>query len=133
MLAAMTPAQLFGALHAAISERVGDRDFDRHSLDMIFTRAQELLEKQGSERFDDFWALYPRKDSKDAALRAWKRMEGDRHFSAIFTNVRWRLTVKEWEPQDRERKGFIPHAATYLNARRWLDPMTVERKGYGDV
>jgi hypothetical protein len=131
---ALTPAQLFGALTQAASEHASDRmPLGVYTLSSIFARAQELLDKQGCDSFDDFWAIYPRKDSKDAALRAWKRMEGDRHRSAILTNVRWRLTAKEWEPYDRERKSFIPHAATYLNARRWLDPMTVERKGYGDV
>lgn len=106
----------------------------RHlAYDSIFERAQQILDTAGAVHFDEFWKLYPNKASKDAARRAWVRMEGDTYWAEIRKNIGWRISSKEWEPADPERKRFIPHAATYLNQRRWLDPMTVERRGYGDV
>lgn len=84
-------------------------------------RAFEVVEKQGAERFDEFWKLYPRKESKDAARKAWVRMEGDANFEAIMNNLRGRLRVSEWVTKDPGLRQFIPHAATYLNQRRWLD------------
>jgi hypothetical protein len=65
--------------------------------------------------FATFWAAYPRKAAKPAALRAWGKTAKDRPpladiLAAIAAHRR------QWaDPQ------FIPHPATWLNAHRWAD------------
>lgn len=115
---------VLAALHQALIEHAATL-VERHKLDQIFERAQQLLLNPEGERFEEFWKLYPRKLAKDTALRAWRKMQGDQHFDAIMANIRLRLRVKDWETTP-ERKQFIPHATTYLNQRRWLDKPDVD-------
>jgi hypothetical protein len=99
------------------------------TLALVVQRAQQILETAGAEHFNDFWALYPNKVAKDVARKAWVQMDGDQYWPAIQKNIQWRLRTNEWNPLDFDRRRFIPHASTYLNQRRWLDPMTMERTG----
>lgn len=70
--------------------------------------------------FDEFWARYPRKVGKPAALRSWKtatkgpRENRERVLGGL---VSWTLA---WEAAGTETQ-FIPHATTWLNQRRWED------------
>ena len=97
----------------------------------IIERAQDLLNVgPGTKRFDEFWKLYPNKVSKDSARKAWAKMQGDEHADAIIKNVQLRLRVNEWNPKDFDRRRFIPHAATYLNQRRWLDNPIAPQRGF---
>ena len=67
--------------------------------------------------FDDFWIVYPRKVSKQAAIRAWTGGQCGRITSIIVEDVNRRVAT-EWHGQDMQ---FIPHPATYLHQRRWED------------
>ena len=62
--------------------------------------------------FDSFWARYPRKIGKPAAVKAWKAAKADP--PAVMAGLeRW---IGQWhDPQ------FIPHPSTFLNQRRWED------------
>jgi len=70
--------------------------------------------------FEKFWTAYPRKVAKAAALKAWKKEAGyltdvqDRIFAAL----EWQKKQPQWIKDDGQ---FIPHAATWLNQRRWED------------
>jgi len=61
--------------------------------------------------FEEFWHMWPRREAKVAAMKAWKRL-----------NNRDRLEAMDGVKKflGRERR-FIPHPATYLNGRRWED------------
>jgi hypothetical protein len=95
----------------------------------VLEKAQDIIDTAGAEHFAEFWKLYPNKVAKDVARRAWVKMEGDTYWPLIQKNIQFRLRSNEWNPLDVDRRRFIPHASTYLNQRRWLDPMTVERTG----
>lgn len=68
-------------------------------------------------RFERFWAAYPRKVAKDAALRVWERLDPNEELTAVMIAEVARQTVSE---QWREER-FIPHARTWLNQGRWKD------------
>lgn len=63
--------------------------------------------------FVDFWTQYPRKDNKAAAAKAWKKLNPSLILRGIILND---ICTRAWGDDK-----FIPHAATYLNNRRWED------------
>lgn len=73
--------------------------------------------QQTAERFADFWATYPRKQGKQAALKTWKARGLDAIADEIIADVRLRWQ-REWRWKDRQ---YIPHGSTYLNQQRWED------------
>ena len=84
--------------------------------------------------FDAFWKEWPRRRSKLAAQRAWRRMKKADRLAALEALP---LHVAQWES---ERRGlqFIPYPATWLNGRSWEDEIEeaappagpVRRQGY---
>lgn len=68
--------------------------------------------------FDAFWAGYPRKDGKSDARKAWGGLTPEQRAKAL-ADVPLRLAAN-WA--DRPLDKF-PHAATYLNQRRWEDEL----------
>ena len=69
-------------------------------------------------RFDDFWAEWPRKESKPAAMKAWDK--------AIRRAPAERIVAAAHEYSQnpyRPDKQFIPHPATWLNNDRWADDL----------
>lgn len=73
--------------------------------------------------FDRFWAVYPRRVSKEMAVRAWKKLKPDEGLiEVIMTDIEHRKEG-EWKNQDIR---YIPHPATYLNQRRWEDEQTTK-------
>lgn len=70
--------------------------------------------------FDDFWALYPkdRRMAKPKAETAFARLSKKDQFNAI-QGLKHHIANN---PQWRETR-FIPMPATFLNQRRWEDPI----------
>lgn len=69
-----------------------------------------------SDRFDEFWAAYPRKTVKSAARKAYaKAVKKARHDEIMFGLSRHLPALQAKEQQ------FIPHPATWLNQERWSD------------
>lgn len=69
-----------------------------------------------TERFDEFWQLYPRKVGKGQALKAWKAANKKANPEAIVAGLRAHLPG--WAKSEAK---FIPHATTWLNGERWAD------------
>lgn len=65
--------------------------------------------------FDRFWKIYPRKENKGQAEKAWakaiKLAEPDQIIEAV-ERTPW-----------NEDKQFIPHPASWLNGKRWEDEL----------
>ena len=79
-----------------------------------------------SAGFLAFWAAYPRRVGKGNAWKAWNRLKPD--LTAVSAALDWQTKSPEWTKDGGE---FIPHPATYLNARRWEDePSTNGDDGY---
>ena len=79
-----------------------------------------------SERFNDFWSVYPKKVKKPDAMKIWKSGNLDKIADAIIEDVQKRRET-EWSGQDMR---YVPHPTTYLHQRRWEDETPPqERKG----
>ncbi len=74
--------------------------------------------------FDNFYTLYPRKEAKGSALKAWRTATKKTDAHTIITGLR--LQLASLQMQDRK---FQPLPATWLNAERWADeasPVTAD-------
>ena len=73
------------------------------------------------ERFVEFWKAYPNKVSKQAAAKAfakvnWKKVE----FTHVMAALENHKQSVQWTKDDGQ---FVPHAATWLNKERWEDEL----------
>jgi hypothetical protein len=69
--------------------------------------------------FDLFWAAYPRRVAKKAALRAWAKLKPSPDLVfVILADVERRKESEQWCKCGGQ---FVPHASTYLNGARWED------------
>ena len=75
------------------------------------------------DQFTQFWNVYPKKMSKTPALKAFTKIMKQKNSpelkSLISTVETWSKT-KDWKKDDGQ---YIPHAATWLNQRRWEDEL----------
>ena len=69
------------------------------------------------ERFEGFWRFYPRGEGRQAAIRAWDKLQPD---DTLIATIGQALTVQKASPEWQAGVG-IPYASTYLNQRRWTD------------
>lgn len=75
-------------------------------------------------RFDEFWGTWPqsaRKVGKAKCLDHWKRHKLDDLADQIIAHVRIMKNTSQWQT------GYEPAPMTYLNGKRWLDGVPVER------
>lgn len=78
------------------------------------------------EDFALFWAAYPRKTDKQDALKAFRKLKPD---GELMLRMMAALEQQKTSPQWTKDGGqFIPHAATWLNGRRWEDQMPMGGK-----
>lgn len=71
------------------------------------------------ERFDRFWAAYPRKVGKDAAWKAFEKRRPDADLTdRMIAAVNEQRRTLAWTKDGGE---YIPHPATWLNQGRWQD------------
>lgn len=85
------------------------------------------LQRSGGilERFERFWAVYPRKTAKDTARKEFIRLAPDDAMTdAMVAKVRQARASAQWLKDDGQ---FIPHARTWLHQKRWEDEHTPAR------
>jgi hypothetical protein len=71
------------------------------------------------EDFDKFWAIYPRKDAKKDAEKAWEQTTRNRPgIDALIPILIRKISENEWT---KDRMTFIPLPATWLRGHRWED------------
>ncbi len=69
--------------------------------------------------FEDFWAVYPRKQNKLQAQIVWERKRLDMMADQLIEDILLRTTHDvQWLGKAKE---FLPLATTYLNGERWND------------
>lgn len=71
--------------------------------------------------FEAFWTSYPRKQGKDAALRAWKTKKRERRLPELPVLLAAIEAAKYTEQWQRDGGQYIPQPATWINQGRWLD------------
>jgi hypothetical protein len=85
---------------------------------LLTSERTKLLE----DNFTTLYGFYPRHVGKEAAWKAFLRLDPDVDtLREIARDVKKRTDEGEWIPSDPERVRFIPHLASYLNQRRWTD------------
>jgi hypothetical protein len=78
----------------------------------------------GTAGFALFWAAYPRKTARAQALKAFEKLAPSTDLlDEIIVAVQQQCTWADWRRDDGR---YIPHAATWLNARRWEDEKPAE-------
>lgn len=77
--------------------------------------------------FAQFWEAYPKKKSKGQAEKSWLKLNPDEHLTA--TILQAVLTAKNSDDWRRDLGKWIPHPASWLNAKGWLDELTPSPSG----
>jgi len=74
--------------------------------------------------FERFWTAYPKKLSKGQAEKAWQKLSPDEQLlERIVSAVERAKTRADWR---KDSGQFIPHPATWLNAKGWEDSAVIE-------
>lgn len=69
--------------------------------------------------FAQFWLAYPRKTARQNAEKAWAKLRPDRPLQThLLAAVAKQAKSADWT---KDGGSFIPHAATWLNGKRWED------------
>lgn len=77
------------------------------------------------ERFALFWSYYPRGENKQAAIRAWDKLQPSSELIDTMAQALKRQVASEGWTQ-----GIgIPYASTWLNNRRWEDELRAASGG----
>jgi len=69
-----------------------------------------------SPEFDEFWQLWPRRESKATAIKAWDKAVKKIPSTEIIEKARAYVTSPKAPARD-----YFPYAATWLNQERWND------------
>jgi hypothetical protein len=72
-----------------------------------------------SESFKSFWEIWPNKKAREAALRAWKKINPTEH-PKIMLAVPAQIKSGDLNVVDIT---YCPHPATWLNDKRWNDDL----------
>lgn len=80
-----------------------------------------------TDEFNQFWAAYPKKVGKGAAMALFKKQ--GQPLEACLAALEWQVKSKSWQ------EGYIPNPETYLRQRRYEDEPEVKTKkaGYTDI
>lgn len=79
----------------------------------------KILKNKDMLNFDVFWKAYPRKQGKQAALKAWRKLEpGPDLQASILDALEAHKASSQWQKDDGQ---YIPYPATWLNGGRWED------------
>jgi hypothetical protein len=85
-------------------------------------RARDARSEDGFERF---WAMYPRRTAKAAAVKAWARLKPSSELvSTMLAALAWQVKQEQWT---RDGGQFVPYPATWLHAGHWEDEPTAHR------
>jgi len=75
-----------------------------------------------TDSFNEFWKVYPRHESKKESAQAFSKVTES--LEVLIKAVKEQTIAKAWDKP--ENKQFVPHAATWLNQRRWEDEVVQE-------
>lgn len=81
---------------------------------------------EDDQAFEALWSAWPKKASKQSALRQWRRISQSKKQEVIPHLVAHANAHRQYTPPQ-----FIPHLSTILSQERWDDPLATERTGPG--
>jgi hypothetical protein len=106
-------------------ERNKTKEIKRNEKEMIKKESGDPPQIKYKSSFIEFWNEYPRKDGKFKASEIWTNKKLDSLKEEIIKGVKKAKGSDQWLEDDGK---FIPHAATYLNQRRWEDQVEAIEK-----
>lgn len=133
--APMTPAEKQSAYRVRQKSTDDTNDVERYgALPAIGNKAVTREEKRREEykdppnpprgdgvRFVRFWECYPRKTAKQAAEKAFAKLNpSDSLLEEILKAL---VSQCGWEQWRKDNGAYIPHPATWINQRRWEDQL----------
>ena len=74
-----------------------------------------------SDRFNEFWSIYPNKTGKKKASQMWNRRKLDAIADTIINSLRIRI-----DNDPRWDAGFIQNPTTFLNGDLWEDEISAK-------
>lgn len=105
-----------GSVSGSVSVSGKDGDKDQKSRPPIVPRAD-----YGPD-FLEAWSLYPRREGKGAAWKAWRKSSPP--LNRVKAALAWQARTDQWT---RDGGQFIPHMATWINRAGWEDEPTEVR------
>lgn len=72
----------------------------------------------GPPEFIELWAMYPRKEKRLEAVKAWREFDTEAPLDKILTALEWQMRSPGWL---RNGGQYIPLLASYLRGKRWED------------
>ena len=80
---------------------------------------EEEKEEIYAQRFTEFWLVYPKHKSKGQAEKAFAKLSPNEQLhNVIIQSLERAKTSADWAKDDGK---YIPHPATWLNAKGWED------------
>ena len=86
------------------------------------TRRERVI-RAHEKSFENFWAVYPKKKSRDKALTAWLKINPDEQLQQTIIAAVVLATTQDFDWL-KDNGQFVPYASTYLNGKRWEDEIT---------
>jgi uncharacterized protein YdaU (DUF1376 family) len=93
-------------------------DADALKIDATHNPIPNTHKKEYIDRFNVFWKQYPRKVAKPNAEKAWLKIKPD---DVVLKKM---LDAINQQGLSSKEIQFVPHPATWLNAKRWEDEIT---------
>lgn len=103
---------------------------DKSELPEIIVNALNVPKRRGRppgkaksklHRFDEWYALYPRKTARGNAEKAWASLKASEELiDTMISALRVQREQPDWT---KDNGSFIPHPATWLNGKRWMDEL----------
>lgn len=76
-----------------------------------------------TETFEIFYKAYPKKQAKEAALKAWLKLKPNEALQKIILEA---IGIHKQTEKWQEMQGkYIPYPATWLNGKRWTDDVGI--------
>lgn len=104
--------------------------FDKAELLELIGKAPETPKRRGRppgkvqsklHRFDEWYALYPRKTARGNAEKAWALLKpSDELIDTMIAALKVQREQPAWT---KDGGAFIPHPATWINGKRWMDEL----------
>ena len=85
------------------------------------TNARETREAE----FERFWDAYPRHEGKQKARAAFEKV--DVPLQTLLDAIEAQKRSAQWS---KDNGQYIPHAATWLNGKRWEDQVECKKSGF---
>ena len=82
-------------------------------------QGNNIRSRSWTDRFEEFWSVYPRKEGKENARKAFAKLNPDDGLLAdMIIAVGKQRASQQWQESGGR---FIPYPASWLNGHRWED------------